>query len=265
MYYNSDKSNSEYYNTYKQEMEELEDFSDSYSLEKIIKIGLTLLVLGGVTILIIYAMNYVSTNSKQISLYSKQNNTFVNIDKELQREPIIFQNTLPKSIQIQEKGTNNRANANVSKKDISLIVKIILAQMNHKTKLLLEEQINLAEKSTQKRESLKESNHYNKIILSNKTLSQRDNKQTQIRKKLNSIIANTQNTSSNYEISIRKELFFRSNEMRIIIVQEGDTLSKIAKKAYGNRDDYSKIFTANPEVLKNPNEIFVGQRLRIPA
>ncbi|RUM69524.1 MAG: hypothetical protein DSZ07_04455 [Sulfurovum sp.] len=53
--------------------------------------------------------------------------------------------------------------------------------------------------------------------------------------------------------------------MRIIIVKKGDTLSKIAKKAYGSIDAYPKIFMANPEIIKNPNEIFVGQRLRIPT
>jgi len=52
--------------------------------------------------------------------------------------------------------------------------------------------------------------------------------------------------------------------MRIIMVKDGDSLSKIAKRAYGSYDSYIKIFEANPEIIKNPNEIFVGQRLRIP-
>jgi len=47
-------------------------------------------------------------------------------------------------------------------------------------------------------------------------------------------------------------------------VQKGDTLSKIAKRAYDNCDAYIKIFKANPEVIKNPNQIFIGQKLRIP-
>jgi nucleoid-associated protein YgaU len=72
-------------------------------------------------------------------------------------------------------------------------------------------------------------------------------------------------STSNYTQSIKKEVLFRTNEMRVIIVQRGDTLSRIAKKAYGDYDDYPRIFAANPEIIKNPNQIFVGQRLRIPA
>ena len=44
----------------------------------------------------------------------------------------------------------------------------------------------------------------------------------------------------------------------------GDTLSKIAKKFYGNANDYMKIFEANRDKLKDPDKIQVGQRLRIP-
>ena len=72
-------------------------------------------------------------------------------------------------------------------------------------------------------------------------------------------------SNSSYTQEIKKEISFRENEMRIIIVQQGDTLSRIAKKAYGDYDDYPKIFAANPEIIKNPNQIFVGQRLRIPS
>ncbi|MCH9741269.1 MAG: LysM peptidoglycan-binding domain-containing protein [Epsilonproteobacteria bacterium] len=67
-----------------------------------------------------------------------------------------------------------------------------------------------------------------------------------------------------YTQSISEEIEVRSNEMRIIIVKRGDTLSNIAKRAYGDYDAYPKIFAANPEVIQNPDQIFVGQRLRIP-
>ena len=53
--------------------------------------------------------------------------------------------------------------------------------------------------------------------------------------------------------------------MPIIILQKGDTLSRIAKKAYGDHSHYRKILTANPEIIKNPDQIFVGQRIRIPS
>jgi nucleoid-associated protein YgaU len=52
--------------------------------------------------------------------------------------------------------------------------------------------------------------------------------------------------------------------MRIIIVKKGDSLSKLAQKAYGDKLAYDRIFKANPEIIKNPNQIFVGQKIRIP-
>ena len=47
-------------------------------------------------------------------------------------------------------------------------------------------------------------------------------------------------------------------------VQEGDRLSKIAKLVYGDAALYPRIFAANRDVLKDPNRIEVGQKLRIP-
>jgi nucleoid-associated protein YgaU len=48
-------------------------------------------------------------------------------------------------------------------------------------------------------------------------------------------------------------------------VQKGDTLSKIAKQHYGDANKYPQIFEANKPMLKDPDEIYPGQRLRIPA
>lgn len=47
-------------------------------------------------------------------------------------------------------------------------------------------------------------------------------------------------------------------------VKKGDTLSKIAEHFYGDPMLYPKIFEANRDVLKDPNLIQVGQKLRIP-
>lgn len=47
-------------------------------------------------------------------------------------------------------------------------------------------------------------------------------------------------------------------------VKAGDTLSKIAKQFYGDPDKYSAIFEANRPMLKDPDEIYPGQTLRIP-
>lgn len=47
-------------------------------------------------------------------------------------------------------------------------------------------------------------------------------------------------------------------------VESGDSLSKIAKKYYGNAMRYPEIFEANKPMLKDPNLIYPGQVLRIP-
>jgi nucleoid-associated protein YgaU len=48
------------------------------------------------------------------------------------------------------------------------------------------------------------------------------------------------------------------------VIQKGDTLSAVAKRYYGNTNDYPRIFEANREVIKNPDLIFPGQKIRIP-
>ena len=48
-------------------------------------------------------------------------------------------------------------------------------------------------------------------------------------------------------------------------VERGDTLSKIAKEHYGNAMKYPVIFEANKPMLSDPDKIYPGQVLRIPA
>jgi nucleoid-associated protein YgaU len=52
---------------------------------------------------------------------------------------------------------------------------------------------------------------------------------------------------------------------RFYTVESGDTLSKIAKQMYGNANEYMKIFEANKPMLKDPDKIYPGQVLRVPA
>ena len=52
---------------------------------------------------------------------------------------------------------------------------------------------------------------------------------------------------------------------RYYTVVRGDTLSAIAKSQYGNAGAYPKIFEANKPMLSNPDKIYPGQVLRIPA
>jgi len=47
-------------------------------------------------------------------------------------------------------------------------------------------------------------------------------------------------------------------------IVSGDTLSAVAQKYYGKASAYMRIFEANREVIKDPDKIYPGQKIRIP-
>ncbi|MGX2968205.1 peptidoglycan-binding protein LysM [Ursidibacter sp. B-7004-1] len=55
-----------------------------------------------------------------------------------------------------------------------------------------------------------------------------------------------------------------ANDDEFYVIQKGDTLWKIAEKAYGNGAKYTAIVDANKEVIKDADKIFPGQKIRIP-
>ncbi len=54
-------------------------------------------------------------------------------------------------------------------------------------------------------------------------------------------------------------------EARFYTVKSGDTLSKISREMYGDANRYMSIFEANKPMLSDPDKIYPGQMLRIPA
>jgi nucleoid-associated protein YgaU len=48
-------------------------------------------------------------------------------------------------------------------------------------------------------------------------------------------------------------------------VVSGDSLSKIAKKKYGHANEWKRIYEANKDLIKNPDLIQIGWKLKIPA
>ncbi len=54
-------------------------------------------------------------------------------------------------------------------------------------------------------------------------------------------------------------------EVQYYEVAKGDSLWKIAEKMYGDGSKYKYIFEENREVIKDPDLIFEGQKIRIPA
>ncbi|HUF66708.1 MAG TPA: LysM peptidoglycan-binding domain-containing protein [Gemmatimonadaceae bacterium] len=51
---------------------------------------------------------------------------------------------------------------------------------------------------------------------------------------------------------------------RTYTVQAGDSLSKIAKREYGDASKWNAIFDANRDKIKNPDLIHPGQVLNLP-
>ena len=103
---------------------------------------------------------------------------------------------------------------------------------------------------------------YNKVNVEN---TSGEDTLSQLSKQISAVIAEgvKKDKAVNYTQSLKSEVSVRTNEMRIIVVKKGDTLGKIAKRAYGNVMDFKKIYQANPE-LTRPDRIYIGQKLRIP-
>ena len=48
------------------------------------------------------------------------------------------------------------------------------------------------------------------------------------------------------------------------VVQRGNSLWRIAQRAYGAGTRYVVIYSANPNRIRNPNKIYPGQVFKIP-
>lgn len=56
-----------------------------------------------------------------------------------------------------------------------------------------------------------------------------------------------------------------SGQAQTYTVVSGDSLSKIAKRYYGDANSWHRIFEANRDQIKNPDLIHPGQTLKIPG
>lgn len=63
----------------------------------------------------------------------------------------------------------------------------------------------------------------------------------------------------------RMDVVEAAPEAKFYTVKKGDTLGAIAKEQLGAASRYKEIFEANQPMLKDPNLIYPGQTLRIPA
>jgi nucleoid-associated protein YgaU len=51
---------------------------------------------------------------------------------------------------------------------------------------------------------------------------------------------------------------------RTYTIKKGDSLSKIAKREYGDAQQWRRIYEANRDIIKDPDLIHPGQVVRIP-
>ena len=72
------------------------------------------------------------------------------------------------------------------------------------------------------------------------------------------------NTAGIAQVDDQMEVENTEPEAQFHTVESGDSLSKIAKKYYGNAMKYPVIFEANKPMLSDPDKIYPGQVLRIP-
>ena len=73
------------------------------------------------------------------------------------------------------------------------------------------------------------------------------------------------NTAGVAQVDDRMTVEEPEPEATFYTVQKGDSLSKIAKEHYGDAMKYPVIFEANKPMLSDPDKIYPGQVLRIPA
>ena len=55
-----------------------------------------------------------------------------------------------------------------------------------------------------------------------------------------------------------------ADRQKTYTVVAGDTLSKIAKREYGDASKWHAIYEANKDTIKNPDLIYPGQTFKIP-
>jgi len=108
---------------------------------------------------------------------------------------------------------------------------------------------------------------FNKVVV--EKTNNTDDEFAKLSSEIDSILAQDEvkQNKANKEITsqLQDVVKDRQKEMRFIVVKKGDTLSSLAYRAYGRASAYVKIYKANPDLVKNPNRIYVGMKLRVPV
>ena len=81
----------------------------------------------------------------------------------------------------------------------------------------------------------------------------------------NGVITGYETTKGRITIITAEQKQDQEDEVQTYVVQQGDTLWRIAKKTLGSGEKWEKIYQANQKIISKPELILVGQVLTIPA
>jgi LysM domain len=73
-------------------------------------------------------------------------------------------------------------------------------------------------------------------------------------------------TYDNWENEVSADIEIENVDIfGVYTVKPGDSLSKIAKWLFGDAMKYMDIYNFNTDILKDPNNISVGQKIKLPT
>lgn len=177
------------------------------------------------------------------------------VAKELQKSKVVSASA----------AANEKTSSGTNKKDAALVASL----QNAKVDTLKEQQVSSGELNTNvKASSSKKVDTFNKVVVA-KQQGSADDELAKLSQEIDTIVQSQEATqkgeNTQTQAALLEEAKYRQKEMRFIVVKQGDTLSSIAYKAYGKASSYTKIYKANPDLVKNPNRIYIGMKLRVPV
>jgi len=152
-----------------------------------------------------------------------------------------------------------------SKKDDALVASLQKAESDTLNDTIVDTS-NVKQSGKVSASSNKKVDTFNKVVVEKK--SGGDDELSKLSAEIDTILQSEdvkkEEKNLQYKKAFDKEANLRASELRFIVVRRGDTLSSIANRAYGRASAYGKIYRANPDLVKNPNRIYVGMKLRVP-
>jgi len=174
---------------------------------------------------------------------------------------------LSKTKAVQKANNANSSNSAIAsrKKDDALVASLQQAESDtlNDTKV---DTSNVKQGGKVSASSNKKVDTFNKVVVEQK--SGGDDELSKLSAEIDTILQSEDVQKEKQNLKFKKaldrEANLRASELRFIVVRRGDTLSSIANRAYGRASAYTKIYKANPDLVKNPNRIYVGMKLRVP-